>query len=304
MQYLSSVPIIWPADRKYKRRILRAAKEQQLSHSTAFFSIPFVVMFVGWRKSRNIHIRAGTRCWVLYNLNTLNIQCTLLDLFRCRKHDLINLDSFWFWQENMLVSICSLQRRVMQAGCDFKQLQYICRTIPLTQILCLEVQSLHQSEWTGHNAWLFLYPNVCYRSVNCDEANSVQANDCVQYPSTANSEESVEETRLELCFPWLYPISLERSVAWDFLSHWICVPGVSLIPFNPISEFAFHSIQLHIWNTANFLPVFSGEVSPLRAHWLLFAFTLQSTLAEILPFGPGSWNPSIFVNRKPFIPLF
>ncbi|EOA98542.1 hypothetical protein Anapl_12915 [Anas platyrhynchos] len=53
--------------------------------------------------------------------------------------------------------------------------------------------------------------NHSERSVNCDEANSVQANDCVQYPSTANSEESVEETRLELCFPWLYPISLEST---------------------------------------------------------------------------------------------
>lgn len=191
MQYLSSVTIIWPADRKYKLRILRAAKEQQLSHSTAFFSIPFVVMFGGWRKSRNIHIQAGTHCWVLYNLNTcMQIAWSLLQVQKTwpDKHGLI-----WFWQENRLVSIHSLQRRGMQADCDFKQLQYICRTIPLTQILCLEVQSLHQSEWTGHNAWLFLYPTVCCRSANCHEENPVQAS--VQCPSIANSEESVEETR-------------------------------------------------------------------------------------------------------------
>lgn len=34
-----------------------------------------------------------------------------------------------------------------------------------------------------------------------------------------------------------------------------------------------------------------------------FAFSLQSSLAEILPFGPGSFSPSIFVDRKPFISI-
>lgn len=141
----------------------------------------------------------------------------------------------------------------MQADYDFKSPQSICKAILLLQILCFEVQTLYPIVVQARCTFVPLYVTGLQT-----EENPVKASDWVWCPFSDSRQWGKNRrstTRLELCFSWMHPTGLGRSLLWDFLSHWIrvYVPEASLFPFYPISESDFHS-TLPFSYTSEILP--------------------------------------------------
>lgn len=86
----------------------------------------------------------------------------------------------------------------MQAGCDFKQPQFVSKVIPLTQILRFEVQDanfvpirVHQAKHVCPSIQLF----VTGLQTEIRKIQSRQVTEFSILSLTVGSEESVEETR-------------------------------------------------------------------------------------------------------------
>lgn len=163
------------------------------------------------------------------------------------------------------------------------------RSDPLLQILCFEVQTLYLTVIQAPCMFVPLYITGLQT-----EVKKIQLRQVLEFSIlslTADSEVGREEACQgyscvsNRCILPVWGLSkpldlhiYSRSFSIPFLSHfWIWFPQHS-------------ATQLHIWNTANCFPVFSGEVCPLQACWMHFAFCLWIIPTEILPLGPVPWN--------------
>lgn len=151
--------------------------------------------------------------------------------------------------------------------------------------------------------------SVCYRSANWREENPVKASDWVWCPFSDSRQWGKNRrsiTRLEVCFSWMHPTGLGRSLLWDFLSHWIhvYVPEASLFPFYPISESDFHS-TLPFSYTSEILPTvflcFLGRSVHSKPTGCIL-LSLNHSYWDLTPW-PWLLKSSIFVSRKPFISI-
>lgn len=192
----------------------------------------------------------------------------------------------------------------MQADYDFKSPQSICKAILLLQILCFEVQTLHPTVVQARCTFVPLYVTGLQT-----EENPVKASDWVWCPFSDSRQWGKNRrstTRLELCFSWMHPTGLGRSLLWDFLSHWIrvYVPEASLFPFYPISESDFHS-TLPFSYTSEILPTvflcFLGRSVHSKPTGCIL-LSLNHSYWDLTPW-PWLLKSSIFVSRKPFVSI-
>lgn len=192
----------------------------------------------------------------------------------------------------------------MQADNDFKSPQSICKAILLLQILCFEVQTLHPTVVQARCTFVPLYVTGLQT-----EENPVKASDWVWCPFSDSRQWGKNRrstTRLELCFSWMHPTGLGRSLLWDFLSHWIrvYVPEASLFPFYPISESDFHS-TLPFSYTSEILPTVFLCFLGRSVHSKPTGCILPSLNHSYWDLTPWPWllKSSIFVSRKPFVSI-
>lgn len=191
----------------------------------------------------------------------------------------------------------------MQADYDFKSPQSICKAILLLQILCFEVQTLHPTVVQARCTFVPLYVTGLQT-----EENPVKASDWVWCPFSDSRQwgKNRRSTRLELCFSWMHPTGLGRSLLWDFLSHWIrvYVPEASLFPFYPISEPDFHS-TLPFSYTSEILPTVFLCFLGRSVHSKPTGCILPSLNHSYWDLTPWPWllKSSIFVSRKPFVSI-
>lgn len=192
----------------------------------------------------------------------------------------------------------------MQADYDFKSPQSICKAILLLQILCFEVQTLYPIVVQARCTFVPLYVTGLQT-----EENPVKASDWVWCPFSDSRQWGKNRrstTRLELCFSWMHPTGLGRSLLWDFLSHWIrvYVPEASLFPFYPISESDFHS-TLPFSYTSEILPTvflcFLGRSVHSKPTGCIL-LSLNHSYWDLTPW-PWLLKSSIFVSRKPFVSI-
>lgn len=192
----------------------------------------------------------------------------------------------------------------MQADYDFKSPQSICKAILLLQILCFEVQTLYPIVVQARCTFVPLYVTGLQT-----EENPVKASDWVWCPFSDSRQWGKNRrstTRLELCFSWMHPTGLGRSLLWDFLSHWIrvYVPEASLFPFYPISEPDFHS-TLPFSYTSEILPTvflcFLGRSVHSKPTGCIL-LSLNHSYWDLTPW-PWLLKSSIFVSRKPFVSI-
>lgn len=191
----------------------------------------------------------------------------------------------------------------MQADYDFKSPQSICKAILLLQILCFEVQTLYPIVVQARCTFVPLYVTGLQT-----EENPVKASDWVWCPFSDSRQwgKNRRSTRLELCFSWMHPTGLGRSLLRDFLSHWIrvYVPEASLFPFYPISESDFHS-TLPFSYTSEILPTvflcFLGRSVHSKPTGCIL-LSLNHSYWDLTPW-PWLLKSSIFVSRKPFVSI-
>lgn len=192
----------------------------------------------------------------------------------------------------------------MQADYDFKSPQSICKAILLLQILCFEVQTLYPIVVQARCTFVPLYVTGLQT-----EENPVKASDWVWCPFSDSRQWGKNRrsiTRLEVCFSWMHPTGLGRSLLRDFLSHWIrvYVPEASLFPFYPISESDFHS-TLPFSYTSEILPTvflcFLGRSVHSKPTGCIL-LSLNHSYWDLTPW-PWLLKSSIFVSRKPFVSI-